>query len=293
MAPEVGAASLATASLTAVAAISTAAIAIRLADALPAVWIAAGRVSITALVLAPLCRSDLREMLSALCKQPQLILHTIVASLCLALHFGAWIASLSTASVIASVALMATQPLWATVLGRTVGDRIPNVAYLGAVVAILGGWVMSNTQVGSPIGMGLASAGAIFAAGYFAVGRLVRSRLPLPSYLFTVHGIAAILLVEWAASTTTFPVNAWLDDWPLVVYLGLVPGLVGHGLLNWTVRHIELHIVSMLVLLEPIGAGVLAWIFLGETPHPREVTGALLMLTGVIIGGKPAKVPEA
>lgn len=287
-APEAGRASVAAASIAAVAAISTAAIAIRLADALPAVWIAAGRVSITALVLAPFCLRELHELFAALRKQPGLLLRTLLAGLCLALHFGTWIASLSMTSVVTSVALVATQPLFAAGFGRMLGDRIPRAVYVGAVVAIVGGFVMSGAQVGSPMGAGFALAGAGFAAAYLAVGRSVRAQVPLAAYFVTVNAVAALLLLAWGASTTPVMAGAWEKAWPYVLYLGLVPGIVGHGLLNWAVRHIELHVVSMLVLLEPIGAGVLAWLVLGESPLNAELFGGLLILAGVAIGARRA-----
>jgi drug/metabolite transporter (DMT)-like permease len=272
--------------MAAVVAISTAAIAIRLADALPPVWVAAGRVSITALALAPFCVGELTELFSAFRKRPVLLVRSLAAGALLALHFGTWIASLSMTSVVTSVALVATQPLFAAGLGRLLGDRVPWQAYAGALAAIVGGYVMSGAQVGSGMGAGLALAGAFFAAAYLAVGRSLRDGVPLGGYFVVVNAIAAAMLAGvgcWTGVPTSLD---WGDAWPYVVYLGLVPGVVGHGLLNWAVRRVELHIVSLLVLLEPIGAGVLAWFWLREAPSAAEILGGCVLLFGVAIGAR-------
>ena len=74
--------------------------------------------------------------------------------------------------------------------------------------------------------------------------------------------------------------DAW-SPWWFVLYLGLVPGVVGHGLLNWSVRRLPVHVVSLLVLLEPVGAGALAWLLLDEVPTVHEGVGAVVLLVGI------------
>lgn len=69
-----------------------------------------------------------------------------------------------------------------------------------------------------------------------------------------------------------------------VVVLGLLPGIVGHGLLNWAVRRVPVHVVSLAALLEPAGAARLAWLLLAEVPLARELLGALLLIAGVAVG---------
>ena len=60
------------------------------------------------------------------------------AGLLLAAHFAAWISSLSSTTVAASVALVATQPVWTALLGRVTGERLGRRAWAGIGLALVG-----------------------------------------------------------------------------------------------------------------------------------------------------------
>ena len=62
--------------------------------------------------------------------------------------------------------------------------------------------------------------------------------------------------------------------------MGFAPGFVGHGLLNWTSRRVPVHFVSLVGLLEPLGATLLAWIVLRAGITPREALGEAILLVG-------------
>jgi drug/metabolite transporter (DMT)-like permease len=81
----------------------------------------------------------------------------------------------------------------------------------------------------------------------------------------------------WPAAVTA------ADVWALV-YLGLVPGVVGHGLLNWAVRFVPVHVVALVVLFEPVGATVLTVLVLGHAVGTGEAVGAAVLLCGVGLG---------
>lgn len=272
----------------AVAAISTAAIAIREAQGWAAPWIGAGRVAVTAILFAPFAGRQLATLWTTLATDRSARRRVALASVLLGAHFAAWIASLSMTSVVTSVGLVATQPLFAGLLGRWLGDHVPRRVYVGAGVAVVGGVLMSG-ELGDFAGAGLAVAGAVFAAGYLAVGRSVRDTLPLRAYFVTVHAGAALTLALFALAIRAPLPTLTNDAWIFVLYLGVVPGVIGHGLMNWAVRHVPLHLVSLLILLEPVGSGVLAWLHFGEVPGPGEVGGGALLLAGIAIGAWPAR----
>src|SRR5689334_1997703 len=53
----------------------------------------------------------------------------------LAIHFGSWIASLSFTSTAASVALVATNPMFAALFGTLLGDRVSGREIGGIAIA--------------------------------------------------------------------------------------------------------------------------------------------------------------
>ncbi len=271
-----------------VAAVSSAATVILLAAPMPPLHIAGGRVTVTALVLLLLGRREVRRCLDAMRSRPDLAWRTLAAGALLAVHFGAWIASLGLTSVLRSTALVALQPVFAGLLGRALGDRVSPWLYVGAAVSVGGSFVLvggtAAVEGGTLGGDALALLGAAAAAAYLAVGRSVRSAVPLRAYLGGVHAVAALLLVPIAWLLQ--PVGADLGEgpWIAVVYLGLVPGVVGHGLFNWVVRQVPVDRVALAILLEPIGATVLAAVVLDRSVAGVELLGAAIVLVGVGVG---------
>src|SRR5688572_286389 len=105
----------------------------------------------------------------------------------LGLHFGSWIASLSFTSTAASVALVATNPMFAAGFGLLLGDRVTRRELLGIAIAAAGCAVLAggDWQAGGDalIGDGLALIGAASAAAYLVLGRRLRESVPLFPYL--------------------------------------------------------------------------------------------------------------
>jgi drug/metabolite transporter (DMT)-like permease len=281
----------------AVTAVSSAAVVILLAAPLSALAIAAGRVGVTGVGLFAIGGRDTGRALEAM-RARRLALRTALAAALLAVHFATWVASLHSTSVVRSVTLVATQPLFAGMLARSLGDRVSPRLYVGGAIAVGGTLVMLGGAEGGGgprWGDGLALVAAVAAAGYLAVGRSVRDDVPLPTYLSVVHLGAAVLLglalLVSGGVVSRSPAGAL--DWLAVLYLGLVPGLVGHGLLNWAVRHLPVHTVSMAILLEPLGAAVLAAIVLAAPIGEAEMLGGAAILVGVALGIPRAAVSRA
>jgi drug/metabolite transporter (DMT)-like permease len=285
----------------AVLAICSAAPVIRLAAPLGPELIACGRVSVTALVLALVTHRASARAVRVLLGSRRDAVWTIVAGLCLAAHFGAWIASLSMTSVVRSVALVSTTPLFAGLFARALGDRAPPRLYLGSAVAIAGTLIMivavdpgaASSEPGQDqawLGDLLALSGAVTAAMCLAIGRKLHLRLgdalPVAGYFVCLNVVAAIVLWVFALArgAELVPVGIEQGDYLAVLWLGLVPGIIGHGLLNWAVRRVPVHVVSLASLLEPAGAGVLTWVLLAEVPVARELLGAALLIAGVALG---------
>ena len=273
----------------AVLAISSAASFSLLAEPVPPVWIAAGRVLVTGAVIAAVASGSVVRVARICRDQPRLARRLLLAAALLAIHFAAWIASLSMTSVIRSVTLVTTQPLFAGLLGRMIGDRAPWSLYAGGAVAVVGTVVMISGDGdggGHLTGDLLALLGAVAAAGYFVVGRSVRADVELGGWLALLHVTAAVLL-GGCALAFGIPLRALdvgLEPMLAIVALGLVPGVIGHGLLNWSVRRVPVHVVSLVVLLEPVGATALAAVLLGRGVVLRETLGAAIVLAGIAVG---------
>jgi len=271
----------------AILAISTAAPLVRWAAPAPAPLVAASRVAIAALVLAAVAGRDLRAVLRL--PRRELIL-CAVSGLLLGAHFGVWIASLTYTSTAASVALVTTQPVFAGLLGWLfLGERIARREALGIGIAAVGCALLAGGDVHGAdgralLGDALALCGAVTAAGYFVVGRRLRAALPLGAYLAAVNAVAAVALCGLVAATGTPVLGFAGEDYLAMVLAALVASVIGHTLLNWSVRRVPVHLVALGILGEPVGASLLAWLFLGEAPPGHAVLGGAVILAGIAVG---------
>ena len=264
-----------------VAAISTAAPLIKLIPEVPSVLVAASRLGFASLILLPL---GWRHRHAVGRHQPALVL---AAGLCLALHFVSWIASLRYTSVASSVILVTLTPLLLVPAGYLMwGERPTRRLGLGIGLAIGGSVCIAwnDFQLSPPqalYGDLLALGGAVMMAAYLVCGRLVRPSVPLPLYAGLVYACAAVCL--WAVcllspvSILGYTGSAYL----ILLLLGLGPQLIGHTVVNWALAYLSPTIVAVVLLAEPIGASLLAWLWLGESVSWLQGSGGALILTGI------------
>jgi drug/metabolite transporter (DMT)-like permease len=271
--------------LIAIVCISTAAPFIRWAAPAPAATIAALLVAIAAAVLLVIGR-DAFARFFALGRADRL--RIVGAGVLFGAHLGVWIASLSFTSTAASVALVATNPVFAALLGALIGDRVGRREWVGIGIAAAGCAVLAggDWRAGGDAIFGdlLALLGAVTAAGYLVIGRRMRAALPLAPYLALVNliGGAGLLVVAIIAGA---PLLGLPDHSYLAIALGaLIASLGGHTLLNVAVRRTPTHLVALAILGEPIGASVLTWAWFGEQPALHAVIGGGVVLVGIGLG---------
>ena len=126
--------------LSGILAVSTGAIFARLAAA-PALVIAAYRVGLATLVLAPFAWSTARAELRSLSARDLKL--AVLSGFFLALHFATWISSLDYTSVANSVVLVNTNPLWVGLFTPIISsERITRAALISIVLSAIGGTVI-------------------------------------------------------------------------------------------------------------------------------------------------------
>jgi len=274
----------------AIAAVSTSAPLIRWAEPAPPLLVAAGRVCLAAILLSLIAGRSLGQLAGL--PRRQLLLCAASGAL-LAAHFGVWITSLYYTSTAASVALVATTPAFSGLLAwMFLGEGVARREAIGIGLAALGCVVLASGDLGAGgegalVGDALALGGAATAGGYYVVGRHMRATLPLPAYLAAVNLVAGALLAA-ALAVSGGPVRGFsTGDYVAIAGCALVPSVVGHSLLNWTVRRVRVHLVALAGLGEPIGASLLTWLIFAEQPPIHAAVGGLVILAGIALGFVP------
>jgi drug/metabolite transporter (DMT)-like permease len=269
----------------AIGAVSTGAPFARWAAPMTPIVIAALRVAIAGTLLLAVGWREVGSLARIAPRDRPLV---VLSGVLLGVHFGSWIASLSFTSTAASVALVCTNPVFAALFGRLLGDRVAPREIVGIAIAAVGCAVLAggDWRAGGDalIGDGLALIGAASAAAYLVVGRRLREAVPLLPYMGAVHVIAAIGLVIAAVA-----MDAPIGGWPAHSYLAcagaaLIASLIGHSLLNAAVRVTPTHVVALVTLGEPIGSSLITWAAFGEEPPLHAALGGAIVLIGIAIG---------
>jgi drug/metabolite transporter (DMT)-like permease len=284
----------------AIVAVSTASLLIRFSqEYVPSITIAAFRLGLAALILLPYTLIKHSREIKSLSWDD--LKFALLAGFLLAVHFASWITSLEYTSVASSVVLVTTTPLWVALLAPFfLGEKTPRIAFVGMVIALVGGIViaLSDVCVWLPAGIScqgnignlgsktllgdfLALIGAIAGASYLMIGKHLRSRISLTPYIFLVFSASAIFLVVamliMEGVPPIYPRKVYL--WLLL--LALVPQLLGHSIFNWSLKYLPTGYVAVNLLGEPVGSTILAYFFLNETPPAVKIIGAILILAGI------------
>ena len=275
-----------------VAAVSSAALLISFARAqgVPALAIAALRMSIAGLVAGPIavlfCRKEIRGLAIAE------TLHAAAAGVFLALHFAFWISSLDDTSVMSSVVFVSTSPIFVGIASVfLLKERMGIPTLIGIAVSIVGAAFVALSdlgQVGHHLLRGdlFALLGAVSASGYLLIGRRVRKRMSLTLYVGIAYVGAALILLGIAGVTGTrlagFPREGYL--WVALVAAG--PQLLGHTAYNWALKYVSATFAAVTLLAEPVGATLLAIAFLAQVPSALRLAGGICILAGILLAAR-------
>jgi len=266
-----------------IVAVSFGAIFARLAGEASPFAVAAWRLTLAALVLAPVGLLRKERTMSR-----RSLIWSLVSGAALALHFVLWIASLEHTTVASSVLFMSTHPLFVG-LGSAVflRERPSRILSAAIVLAAVGGALIGFGDIrfgGSAVhGDLLALGGGVMAAIYFLIGRLVRRTVSLSEYVATSYGTAAVLALLLCLFTRTPVVGFAPSTYLYLVLLAAIPQLIGHSTINWALKRLSASRVSVFVLGEPVASILLAVPFFREFPGGLNLLGAAIILVGIYL----------
>lgn len=264
----------------AVSAASSSAVLVRYAPGAEPLAIAFWRCAAGAIVLAPLAASKLR---SGSARPVRL---SALAGLFLALHFATWITSIGLTSIASSVLLVSTTPVFVAIAARLLfGERLAWLGWLGIVLALAGAVLVGGGDFGGSSLRGdvLALAGGAAAAGYVMAGGRARQELGIFEYAVLTYAFAGVVLtiacVAGSVPLWGYPAQTW---WAIA---GIVAGpqLLGHTIINFTLKQLDPTTVSMTIMAEPVIATLLAFLLLSETPSWLVVPGGIAILAGIYL----------
>src|SRR5207253_5478544 len=160
-------------------------------------------------------------------------------------------------------------PVWAALAMVLIGAFFAVGAYQPALLRVNLPGVM----------LGLVSAG-LFAFYILRASTLAR-RLNTCTILLYGFGAGSVLWAAFdAASGTGLPAD--LRIWVVMALIGLVGTLLAHGLFVMALRTVRPSTAGIIATAEPVFAGLIAYLVLGDRLQPLQVLGAAVIVAGII-----------
>jgi len=222
----------------------------------------------------------------------------VSAGIALAFHFWAWNASLHLTTIAASVTLVNMQPAFIVAISAVFLRESPTrrqllgiaIAMAGAMIIAAPAWNESDPSARGSIIFGdvLALSAAVTAAIYYSIGRFLRHRYGLWSYVGLAYSACAITLLITAQLTNAQMVPQPQREFAIFAALAIGPMLLGHTGMNWALKYMPAYVVNLVTLGEPVGATLLGAILPGIRQVPSSITliGGAIVLAGVFVAAR-------
>jgi drug/metabolite transporter (DMT)-like permease len=214
----------------------------------------------------------------------------IAAGLFLAIHFGLWIWSLKLTTVANSLVLVTMNPIFVSIGSAWILKEKPSVAALtgttvsicGCLILLTGGKSASGSDsVATTIGNSMALGGALAMSFYMLAGRSASKKTHFLPYITWVYTIAGILLFS-TCLICKLPMTGFRFKTTVFLFLiALIPQVIGHSLINWSLKFLHASYLAAIILLEPFVGSFIAYTFLSETVRVQTLCGGILILLGV------------
>lgn len=201
-------------------------------------------------------------------------------------HVGILLTTVANASLFTNLA-----PVFVTLGAWLLWGLRPSRRFVLALVVSLAGAVMlvggslhvaPDRLVGDALSV---LSGAFYGAYILAVGRS-RAGLPTPVLMLWSGLVASAVLLPVALALGEAVVPQTARGWAVVLGLAVVSQVAGQGLIAWGLAHVPAGLGSLVLLLQPAVAALVAWALFGEVLQMAEILGAAVILMGIHIARK-------
>lgn len=255
-------------------------------SAAPSAVTAAYRLMWTVIILTPVVfsKKETRQELKSI--QKKSVILSIVSGVFLAIHFVLWFESLSHTSVASSTTIVCTEVIWVAlgylfVLKGKLGVK-PIVAI---AITLLGSVLIAYSDSGgesSLYGDVLALLAAIAVAVYTLIGGVVRENVSTTVYTYIVY-VSCMVVLIFTCLIQGHNIFGFGISAPVVgLLLSLFSTIFGHSIFSWCLKYFSPSFVSASKLCEPVVSALFAVFIFAEIPTLIQVTGAVLVIGGVL-----------
>ena len=132
---------------------------------------------------------------------------------------------------------------------------------------------------------------ALFFGSYVLSVRAIRHRVSVAAIMFRSGCITVVALLAVALIMGDPLMPQSTAGWMSLLALALISHVGGQGLLAYALGHVTATMSSLVILIEPLAAGILGWLILSEQITWLQGAGALVIMLGIWAARRPTKDP--
>ncbi|MFM8938169.1 MAG: DMT family transporter [Actinomycetota bacterium] len=209
---------------------------------------------------------------------------SFLSGIALALHFIGFFIAMRYTSVAVGTALTALQPIFAAYFVKRLGGTIPKRAWTGMSIAFIGVVIITGVDLTISrrafLGDLAAIACAALAAMYVVLGARARESVSTATYTSIAYLTCSLVSLGFALAVGTELVDFEAREWLLLIALIAGAQILGHTVLNFTLKSLSPAIASLVVFFEVPVSAILAFWWLNQLPPLGTVPGLILILFG-------------
>lgn len=212
--------------------------------------------------------------------------HTVLAGVGLGLHFALWMDSLFRLPVAVSTLIVDSFPAYTLLIEVLLFKmKVSSIKLFGFFLSILGVTLYFRDALLDvsldPLGVVESFLSSLAVTVYFLAGKLARRTLDIYRYAVSAYILGCMTVGIYSVLVSDNVLMYLERSWMYFVMLAIVPTIGGHTVMNYLLKYYKPSTVSSITLFEPIGAALLAYVFLYEGLTQWHATIMLLTIVGL------------
>lgn len=189
--------------------------------------------------------------------------------------------------VAVAIVLLFTAPIWVVLWTALVSRCFPSRIVLVALSLSMLGVILASNLIASDIrqvnwfGICVGLTTSIFFAAYIVLSEQVSGTNETIGVVLKTFAVASLVWLVYQI-TQGMPWAVFApENIPQVIYVGIAGNFLPYLLFFWCIQRVQAERAAIAATLEPAIAGIVAWIWFGQTLNLAQIVGGILIITAV------------
>jgi drug/metabolite transporter (DMT)-like permease len=176
------------------------------------------------------------------------------------------------------------------------GERV-TAQFLAGMALALGGAALlvdASAALGTRyvFGDGLGIVTACFFGSYVVAVARLRGRYPASTIMFWSSAVTCLLLLAATLVSGERMLPGTAHGWLVLLALAWVSQAMGQGLIAYALGHLPASFSALAILIEPLTAAILGWIWLGEALGVLQAVGGVIVVAGIAVARRASAAQD-